>query len=58
MPSVSGWFQLLADEISFEDTVKLHYIEPRGTGSIFLRFEIGRVHLFALILAGPFTVVR
>src|SRR6218665_2914694 len=39
----------------------LHYIEPQGTGvngSIYPRFEISYIHLFALIEAGPFTIVR
>jgi len=42
-------------------TAKLHYIEPQGTGvngSIYPRFEINHIHLFALIVARPFTVVR
>ena len=42
-------------------TAKLHYIEPQGTsvnGSIYPRFEISHIHLFALIVVGPFTIVR
>src|SRR6218665_1345819 len=42
-------------------TAKLHYIEPQGTGvngSIYPRFKISHTHLFALIVAGPFTIVR
>ncbi len=43
-------------------TAKLHYyIEPQGTGVngfIYPRFEISHIHLFALIVARPFTVVR
>ena len=41
-------------------TVKLLYIAPQGTGvngSIYPRFEINHIHLFALIVPGPFTVV-
>jgi len=35
-------------------TAKLHYIEPQGTGvkgSIYPRFEISNINLFALIVA-------
>jgi len=42
-------------------TAKLHYIEPQGTGingSIYPRFKISHINLLALIVAGPFTVVR
>jgi len=42
-------------------TAKLHYIEPQGTivsGSIYPWFEISHIHLFALIVARPFTIVR
>jgi len=42
-------------------TAKLHDIEPQGTGdngSIYPRLEISHIHLFALIVAGPFTDVR
>ena len=41
-------------------TIKLHYMKPQGTvnGSICPRFEINHIHLFALIVAGSFTVVR
>jgi len=45
-----------------QTTAKPHYIEPQGTGingSIYPRlFEISHIHLFALIVAGQFTVVR
>ena len=42
-------------------TAKLYYIESQGTGvngSIYSRFEISHIHLFPLIVAGPFTIVR
>jgi len=42
-------------------TAKLLYIEPQGTGFnglIYPRFEVSQIHLFALILAGPFAIVR
>jgi len=42
-------------------TAKLHYIEPQRTsviGLIYLTFEISHIHLFALIVAGPFFVVQ
>ena len=48
-------------DLKYHGTVKLHYIERQGTdvnGSIYPRFEISHIHLFALIVAGPFTVVR
>jgi len=41
-------------------TAKLHYIKSQGTsvnGSIYSKFEISHIHLFALIVAGPFTFI-
>src|SRR6218665_1360552 len=36
---------------------KPHYIEPQGTCvSVYPRFEINLIHLFALIVAEPFTI--
>src|SRR6218665_1112900 len=43
----------------FQNAAKL-YIEPQGTGvngSIYPRFDISHIHLFALIVARPFTKV-
>src|SRR6218665_440240 len=42
-------------------TAKLHFIKPQGTGvngSIYPRFEISHIHLFALIVARPFIIGR
>jgi len=47
--------------ILIKSTAKLHYsIVPQGIGvkgSIYTRFEISHIHLFALIVAGLFNVV-
>jgi len=50
----------MLEKVISEHTVKHHYIEPQGTGvngSIYSRFEISHIHFFALVVAGPFTVV-
>jgi len=44
-----------------QTTAKPHYIEPQGTGvngSIYPRCEINHIHLSALIVVWPFTIVR
>ena len=42
-------------------SAKLRYIEPQGTGingSIYPRFIMSHLHLFALTVVGSFTVVH
>ena len=53
----SPWlFRALADNLSAQPLeVILWYLI---NGSIYPRFEISHIHLFALIVAGPFTIVR